>query len=103
MLHAFFPAAEGEIRSVSRGRLPAHETAYAMTVHKSQGSEFDAVALVLPDRSSPLLSRELLYTAITRARRRVTIHGSSEAVEAAVKRRIERDSGLGEALRGGAG
>ncbi len=49
-------------------RLPEHQTAYALTVHKSQGSEFDRVLLILPDRESPVLSRELLYTGITRAR-----------------------------------
>ena len=59
-LRAFFPAPEGALRKVSPMRLPQHETAFAMTVHKSQGSEFDHVLLMLPDRDSPVLTRELI-------------------------------------------
>jgi exodeoxyribonuclease V alpha subunit len=89
------------VRSVALSRLPEHETAYALTVHKSQGSEFAEVALVLPSRPSPLLTRELVYTAVTRARRRVTIFGSESVLRTAIGRRIERVSGLAERLRAG--
>jgi exodeoxyribonuclease V alpha subunit len=73
-----------------------------MTIHKSQGSEFDEVAVLLPTRPSPILSRELLYTAVTRARSRVTIYATPDAIRAAVARPIERASGLRELLWGGA-
>lgn len=90
--------ADGTPRALSPSRLPAHETALAMSVHRSQGSELDAVAVVLPEPGSPLLTRELLYTAITRARSRVTLFGSEPSLRAAVARRIERATGLGERL-----
>jgi exodeoxyribonuclease V alpha subunit len=72
--------------------------AFAMTVHKAQGSEFDHVALVLPDADGPLLTRELIYTAVTRARRSVTLVASRELLARAVSRRIERYSGIAERL-----
>jgi exodeoxyribonuclease V alpha subunit len=75
-------------------RLSGIETVYAMTVHKSQGSEARAVTVVLPDRASALLTRELFYTAVTRARERVTIVGTEDAVRAAIERRVQRASGL---------
>ncbi len=96
-MRAYFPSPEG-VRPISLGRLPSHETVYATTVHKSQGSEFDEVAVVLPDRPSPILTRELLYTAVTRARTRVTIHASAEIIAQAVERRVERASGLRDRL-----
>ncbi len=89
-----FPAEKGQLRRLSASRLPPHETAYAMSVHKSQGSEFDEVAVLLPAQPSPVLSRELLYTAVTRARRTVTIHASRAIVAHAIARRVERASGL---------
>lgn len=98
LIRAFFPAADGSIRKLSAARLPAHETAFAMTVHKSQGSEFDEVVVLLPEALSPILTRELLYTAVTRARQRVTIFGSAAMVVEAVARRVERASGLDRAL-----
>ena len=98
-LRAFFQDADGGIRKFPPLRLPEHETVYAMTVHKSQGSEFDEVILILPDRPSPVLTRELLYTAVTRARRHMTIWGREEVFSAAVGKRIERESGLHDALR----
>lgn len=97
-LRAFFPQAGGELRKIAPPRLPVHETVFAMTVHKSQGSEFDQVLLVLPESTAELLSRELLYTALTRARRRVEIWGDEHLVSAVVGRRVERRSGLREAL-----
>jgi exodeoxyribonuclease V alpha subunit len=69
-----------------------------MTVHKAQGSQFDEVAVLLPDPTSPILTRELLYTAITRARRRLILVGTEETVRAAVERPITRASGLRESL-----
>ena len=75
--------------------LTAWEPAFAMTVHKSQGSEFNDVLLVLPDdREHRLLSREIVYTGITRARNRVIIHGSTQSLATALGRKIERQSGL---------
>ena len=70
------------------------QTAYAMTIHRSQGSQYDAVSVVLPDAQSPLLTRQLLYTAITRARRQVQVIATPEAVAAAVSRQARRASGL---------
>lgn len=95
---AFFPTPEHGLRSLPPARLPDVETAYAMTVHKSQGSEFDGVLLVLPAQDSPVLTRELIYTAITRARQRVMICGSEEVFRLAVGRTIRRASGLRDAL-----
>ncbi len=100
-IRAVFSAGEGGVRALSPARLPGHETVFAMTVHKSQGSEFDRIALVLPEKDSPLLSRELVYTALTRARKSVTLHGSPEILAAALSRRTLRFSGLAEALAGG--
>jgi exodeoxyribonuclease V alpha subunit len=72
-LRVAFPDGRGGIRWVPPSRLQAVETVFAMTVHKSQGSEFDHVTLVLPEHPSPMLTRELVYTAITRARQRFTL------------------------------
>lgn len=96
----FFARADGPPRVLSAHRLPQHETVLAMTVHKSQGSEFERVALVLPPAPSPILTRELIYTAITRARNRVVVHGAPEILIDAIGRRIDRASGLREALWG---
>ena len=73
-----------------------------MTIHKSQGSQFDAAAVILPDPDSRLLTRELLYTAATRARRRLILAGTAEAVIGAVNRPVARASGLGWRLWGDA-
>jgi exodeoxyribonuclease V alpha subunit len=81
-------------------RLDAVQTVHAMTVHKAQGSQFDAVTLVLPPPESPLLTRELLYTAITRARERVLLLGTEEAVRRAVARPASRASGLRTRMAG---
>ena len=90
----------GQVLTVSPSRLEAVETLYAMTVHKSQGSQFDTVALLLPGPDSPILTRELLYTAVTRAIRRVIVVGSEESVRSAVERPIARSSGLRRRLWG---
>ncbi|MCB1759352.1 MAG: exodeoxyribonuclease V subunit alpha [Gammaproteobacteria bacterium] len=93
-----FPAAGGGFRWFSANRLPRHELAYAMTVHKSQGSEYDSVLLVLPDADSPLLTRELLYTAVTRARGHFSISAGEAEIRTAVARRLQRVSGLRDRL-----
>ncbi len=99
-LRAFFLSTENELRGFPPSRLPAHETVFAMTVHKSQGSEFERALLVLPGRDSPLLTRELLYTGLTRARKQVELWADEAVLRAAVARRVERSSGLREALWG---
>jgi exodeoxyribonuclease V alpha subunit len=88
----------GEIVSFAPSRLDAVETVYAMTIHKSQGSQFETAAVLLPDASSRVLTRELLYTAVTRARRRLMLVGTEEVVRAAVARPVARASGLRERL-----
>ncbi|MEI6306471.1 MAG: ATP-binding domain-containing protein, partial [Deltaproteobacteria bacterium] len=95
---AFFNDPQGGLRRISPLRLPPTETALALTVHKSQGSEFERVLLILPERMSELLSRELLYTAITRGRGRVEIWGNEDVILQAVERRIVRSSGLRDKL-----
>lgn len=87
-------------RRVRPHRLPAVQTVHAMTVHRGQGSQFDRVTVLLPPPTSPLLTRELFYTAVTRARRAVRVIGSADAVELAVRRPVRRASGLREPLRG---
>jgi exodeoxyribonuclease V alpha subunit len=86
-------------RAIAPARLPAHETAWAMTVHKAQGSEFDHVLVVLPENDSRLLTRELLYTAVTRARQHLHLVGSEAIVRLTVRRSVDRQSGLVERLR----
>jgi exodeoxyribonuclease V alpha subunit len=99
-LAVFFPAEDGGVRKISPLRLPPHETVFAMTVHKSQGSEFDSVLLVIPPTDSLVLTREILYTGITRARTSVEIWCGEDLLAAALTRRIERRSGLRKALWG---
>lgn len=95
----WFPDRQRGLRAIATARLPAHETAFALTVHKAQGSEFDHVALVLPSKDSPVMTRELVYTAVTRARRGVQLYGSREVLAEAVRRPTRRDSGLLARLR----
>ena len=83
---------------ISPVRLDAVHTTHAMTVHRAQGSQFDIVSFVLPPPDSPLLTRELLYTAVTRASRRVQVFGTEEAVRRAVRRPANRASGLRDRL-----
>jgi exodeoxyribonuclease V alpha subunit len=97
-LRAIFSDGTGGARSWTAGQLPAHESAIAMSVHKSQGSEFDLVDLVLGDVMSRVMTRELLYTGVTRAKSKLRIHTSESVLRAAVARPVSRDSGLAERL-----
>jgi len=99
-LRVCFEDGEGALRSIAPARLPEHEPVYAMTVHKSQGSEFDEAVLLLPETISPVLSRALVYTAITRAKSRAEIWGGQDILSAAIKNAPERSSGLKERLWG---
>jgi exodeoxyribonuclease V alpha subunit len=103
-LQVWFEAAragrgDAGLRSLAPNTLPAHETAFAITIHKSQGSEYGAVAVLLaPDIDNRILSRQLLYTAVSRARRRVEVWSSGAVLQAAVSRAVERQGGLRERL-----
>jgi exodeoxyribonuclease V alpha subunit len=96
---AYFKENDNSIRSFHPSALPEHETVYAMTIHKSQGSEFDNVMLVLPEKESLVLTRELLYTAVTRTKGKIQIIGSEKIISYAVSRNIERRSGLKDMLK----
>ncbi|MBM9535939.1 exodeoxyribonuclease V subunit alpha [Desulfobulbus alkaliphilus] len=102
ILRVVFPTADGSLKQVLPSRLGTVETVYAMTVHKSQGSEFDHTVLVMPETMSPLLTRELIYTGLTRSRSLFTLAGTStDLLAAAVKQRTHRASGLGDLLSQG--
>ena len=96
----WFESASSEYRRVAVNRLPPHESAYAITIHKSQGTEAEQVLMILPDRDNPILTRELVYTGATRAQRQLDLWASAAILEAAVSRRTCRVSGLGEELWG---
>lgn len=87
-----------KVRQLLPTRLPAHETAFAMTVHKSQGSEFSDVALVLPETHSPVISRELIYTAITRGKQRFSLYSNEDVLAAGIQSKVVRASGLRDLL-----
>jgi exodeoxyribonuclease V alpha subunit len=95
----WFERSDGGLCSYSPYRLPNCETVFAMTIHKSQGSEFDEVVVVLPEEDNRILSRELLYTAFTRARKTVRLVAGREVFAHALSRKIVRCSGLAEHLR----
>lgn len=97
-LRVYFQLPDGQIKSVQPSRLPVHDTAYAMTVHKSQGSEFDHTLLVLPNHFLPVLTRELVYTAITRAKRQLSLYSSEKVLGLAIRTPTQRRSGLVERL-----
>ena len=98
-VRAVFPGREpGTVARHPLAQLPRHETAFAMTVHKSQGSEFAHTVLVLPNSRSPILTRELLYTALTRAREHVTVCGSRTTLHRGLTRTVTRASSLGPLL-----
>jgi exodeoxyribonuclease V alpha subunit len=97
-MFAFFHGDSGETRKYKPGILPEHDTAYAMTVHKSQGSEFEEVVIVLPEKDYPVMSRELIYTALTRTTGKVALLGTEGVLQEAISRKTERASGLRDAL-----
>ena len=100
VLLAWFPShGEAGVREFHPAALPAHESAFAMTVHKAQGSEFDQVWLQLPRQDSRVLSRELVYTALTRARSQLHLGASEAVLRAALARHASRVSGLAARLR----
>lgn len=97
-LYAYFHGNLEPERKFKPGILPKHDTAYAVTVHKSQGSEFENVVLVLPEKDYPVLTRELIYTGITRTTGKLTILGTESIIRRAILRKTERASGLRDAL-----
>lgn len=94
-------ATSDEPRQLAITRLPDTDTLYAMTVHKAQGSQAGVVSVIMPPEDSTLLTRELFYTAVTRAQEQVRIVGTQESIRAAIDRRAVRASGLAERLRAG--
>ena len=97
-LQVWFERADGGLRCYHPSRLPRCETVFAMTIHKSQGSEFDEVVVVLPEDDSRILGRELVYTAVTRAKKTVRFVAEKKILQLALSRNIERASGLAELL-----
>ena len=90
----YFNGPENSLKNIIPVKLPDHETVYAMTVHKSQGSEFREIVLVLPQVQSPVMTRELLYTAISRAKERLIITGTEEVIRSMIEQPVGRTSGL---------
>jgi exodeoxyribonuclease V alpha subunit len=97
-LKVWFERPDGSLKACLPYRLPQCETAYALTIHKSQGSEFDEVLVVLPEEENRVLSRELVYTAVTRARKGVLMAAGKEILIRTLARKIERFSGLRDML-----
>ena len=98
-LKVYFKLSDGRLHCFMPSRLPEHETAFAMTIHKSQGSEFDHTLLVLPERHISVAGRELLYTGITRAKKKLTLMASTEIILTCVKQQCTRISGLNAFVR----
>ncbi len=96
-LKVFFETEEG-YRKLSPSRLPDHETIFAITIHKSQGSEFDKILIVLPNKVNDILTRELIYTGITRAKTKLQLWGNKEVFVKSVQKTIQRNSGLIDGL-----
>ncbi|OEE62556.1 exodeoxyribonuclease V subunit alpha [Enterovibrio norvegicus] len=97
-LRVIFEMSDGSLKAFLPSRLPEHQTAYAMTIHKSQGSEFSHTILVLPPTPTPVMTRELVYTGVTRAKDRLDIYATRASLERAVRRKTQRFSGLANAL-----
>ncbi|MFY0639447.1 MAG: exodeoxyribonuclease V subunit alpha [Bermanella sp.] len=93
-----FIGTDQQVRWLQPSRLPAHETVFAMTVHKSQGSEFEHCAVVLPEHNTQVLTKELIYTGITRAKKQLTCIGKSGIIQQALMRKVQRASGLRQRL-----
>jgi len=94
----YFELADGKIHHFLPSRLPAHQTVFAMTVHKSQGSEFDHTVMMLPEEMNPVLTRELVYTGITRAKKKLSLFAPVHILNQAVREKTVRASGLIERL-----
>lgn len=101
-LMVFFQRADGSVKKYLPARVPHCETVFAMTIHKSQGSEFEEVLIALPDAVNPVLTKELLYTAITRARKTVKLVADEAVFVATVGRRVGRITGLADKFKSGA-
>ncbi|MET4694049.1 exodeoxyribonuclease V subunit alpha [Endozoicomonas lisbonensis] len=97
-LRVVFQLPDGSLKELLPSRLPAHETVYAMTIHKSQGSEFAHTAMILPDKINPVLTRELVYTGITRAKKELELFTTDAVFNQSVARPTHRSSGLKERL-----
>ena len=97
VLQACFLSDTG-LRWVALNRLPTHETVFAMTIHKSQGSEFDTVCVLLPEEETALLNRELLYTAVTRAKKKISLFSSDMILHQTVTSQHQRETGLANLL-----
>ena len=98
-LRVYFQMADGEVYDFQPSRLPSHETVFAMTVHKSQGSEFDHTVLALPQTQVPVVTRELIYTGITRAKKQLTLFADLSLMARAIKDKTLRFSRLVERLK----
>ena len=96
---AFFLLADGTIRKYLPARLPRCETVFAMTIHKSQGSEFNEVLLLLPEVINPILTKELIYTGITRAKKVIKMVTNKAVFLETLQRKVERSSGLAGRFR----
>jgi len=97
-LRVFFRGEDSDVLNFAPGRLPAHQPAFALTVHKSQGSEFRDALLILPEKDAPVLTRELLYTGVTRVRETVEVWATEHILRQTIERKIERSSGLRDRL-----
>ncbi|MCZ4370718.1 exodeoxyribonuclease V subunit alpha [Vibrio diazotrophicus] len=99
-LKVYFELPDGSVKAVLPSRVPQHETAFAMTIHKSQGSEFEFTAMILPPEYSPIVTRELIYTGITRAKERLALYCDIGVLKRGIQFKTERASGLVERLKG---
>ncbi|MCX7082803.1 MAG: exodeoxyribonuclease V subunit alpha [Methylococcales bacterium] len=93
-LRVFFQRADGSIKKYLPARIPHCETVFAMTIHKSQGSEFEEILIILPETISPVLTKELLYTAITRAKKTIKLVANEAVFSSTVHQRVQRVTGL---------
>lgn len=98
-LRVWFESENGQFRAVSPSRVPSHEPAYVMTIHKSQGSEFEHCIMLLPQEFNPILTNELVYTGITRAKKRLTVFSDENIWKTAIRTHTTRQSGLAEQIK----
>lgn len=97
-IHAWFNSSDGGCKKVRLSELPRHETAFALTIHKSQGSEFDETIVVLSPNDSGNLTRELIYTAFSRAKTKLELHAYPKVLETAIQRQVKRATLLEERI-----